>query len=148
MTMRTVRLLTLAVTVLTVNFAWANSPVNTEDNATGLYNMEEAYNSTSAMTKAELREAMKAEKSALKAEKKQMRMEKRMSKLMKMMEKKMAKKGSVGGFDDPVDKWLWFSVISFGVAIIFAFVFWPISWIFWLGGIALLVVWIIKRFGD
>lgn len=143
--MRTFRLLTLLIATFTFGTVMANDAVNTEDNVEGLVMMKDAA-SSKALTKADLKAAKKAEKQALKAEKKQIRMEKRMNKLMKFMEKRAAKK-ELGGLDDPIDKWLWYAIIGAGVAIIFSFIFWPVSTIFWIASIVALVLWIIKKFG-
>ena len=107
--------------------------------------MHDAY-SSAAMTKAEMRAAKKADKAALKAEKKQIRMEKRMAKMNAFVQKFMAKKG-LGGFDDPIDKWLWYAIIAAGAALIFSFIWWPISTVFWIGAIVLVVLWVIKKWG-
>lgn len=138
-------LLALAVFTMAGTTALASSPVNSEDNAAGTITMHDAY-SSKAMTKAEKRAAKKADKRATKAEKRSIKMEKRMAKLNDMLAKKMNKK-ALGGLDDPIDKFLWWAIIAAGAAIIFSFIFWPISTIFWIGSIVLLVLWIIKKYG-
>lgn len=138
-------LLALAVFTMSGTSALASSPVNSEDNTAGTIMMHDAY-SSKAMTKAEKRAAKKADKRATKAEKHSIKMEKRMAKLNDMLAKKMNKK-ALGGLDDPIDKFLWWAIIAAGAAIIFSFIFWPISTIFWIGSIVLLVLWIIKKYG-
>ena len=119
--------------------------VNTEDNAEGIVSMHDAY-SAKSMTKADLKAAKKADKQALKAEKKQIRQEKRMAKFNSMLNKYMAKR-SLGGLDDPIDKWLWFAIIAAAGAIIFSFFLWPVSVVLWIGSLVFLVLWILKKYG-
>jgi len=126
----------------------SNVPVNSEDNAAGTIMMDEAY-SSAAMTKAEVRAAKKADKRALKAEKRAIKMEKRMAKLNKMIAKKM-NKHQLGGFDDPIDKWVWFAIIAAAAAIIFGIIGgvfgWTLGALLWVAAIVFLVVWLIKKF--
>lgn len=123
----------------------AGNPINSEDNVAGIVSMDDAY-SSKAMTKADLRATKRADKMALKAEKKQIRQEKRMTKINNFIAKHFGN-NALGGLDDPIDKFLWWAIIAAGAAIIFSFVFWPISTIFWIGSIVLLVLWIIKKYG-
>jgi hypothetical protein len=135
----------LLVFCLAATSVIAGDPINSEDNVAGILSMDDAY-SSKAMTKAEMRATKHADKMALKAEKKQIRQEKRMVKINNFIAKHFSN-NALGGFDDPIDKFLWWAIIAFGAAIIFSFVFWPISTIFWIGSIVLLVLWIIKKYG-
>lgn len=141
----TLTIMTLLLFCMTATTVTAGNAVNSEDNVAGTISMSDAY-SAQAMTKADLREAKRADKRALKAEKKQIKMEKRMAKLNNFLMKKMEKK-ALGGLDDPIDKWLWFAIIGAGAAIVFSFFLWPVSVIFWIASITCLVLWIIKKYG-
>ena len=123
----------------------AGNPINSEDNVAGIVSMDDAF-SSKAMTKADLRATKRADKMALKAEKKQIRQEKRMTKINNFIAKHFGN-NALGGLDDPIDKFLWWAIIAAGVAIIFSFIWWPISTIFWIGSLVLLVLWIIKKYG-
>ena len=138
-------LMAFAVFTLAGSSAWASGPSNSEDNVAGTVMMSDAY-SAKAMTKAETRAAKKAAKHATKAEKRMIKMEKRMAKLNDMLAKKMNKK-SLGGLDDPIDKFLWWAIIAAAAAIIFSFFLWPVSVVLWIGSLVLLVLWIIKKYG-
>jgi hypothetical protein len=135
----------LLVFSLAATSVMAGNPVNTEDNAAGIVSMDDAY-SSKALTKADMRAVKRADKLALKTEKKQIRQEKRVTKINNFIAKHFGN-SALGGLDDPIDKFLWWAIIAAGVAIIFSFVYWPISTIFWIGSIVLLVLWIIKKYG-
>jgi len=135
----------LLVFSLAATTVMAGNPINSEDNVAGIVSMDDAY-SSKAMTKADMRAAKRADKIALKAEKKQIRQEKRMVKINNFIAKHFGN-SALGGLDDPIDKFLWWAIIAAGVAIIFSFIWWPISTIFWIGSIVLLVLWIIKKYG-
>ena len=135
----------LLVFSLAATSVMAGNPINSEDNTAGIVSMDDAF-SSKAMTKADMRVAKRADKLALKAEKKQIRQEKRMVKINNFIAKHFGN-SALGGLDDPIDKFLWWAIIAAGVAIIFSFIFWPISTIFWIGSIVLLVLWIIKKYG-
>ncbi len=122
----------------------AKNTINSEDNVAGIVSMNDAY-SANTLTKADMRAEKRADKLATKAEKKEIRTEKRMTKLNNFMMKHF-NKSALGGFDDPIDKFLWWAIIAAGAAIIFSFIYWPISTIFWIGSLVLLVLWIIKKF--
>jgi|GEM_PF-4321312 len=135
----------LLVFSLAATSVMAGNPINSEDNVAGIVSMDDAY-SSKAMTKADMRASKRADKMALKAEKKQIRQEKRMTKINNFIAKHFGN-SALGGLDDPIDKFLWWAIIAAGVAIIFSFIYWPISTIFWIGSIVLLVLWIIKKYG-
>lgn len=138
-------LVMLLVFSLAATSVLAGNPINSEDNVAGIVSMNDAY-SSKALTKADLRASKRADKMALKAEKKQIRQEKRMTKINNFIAKHFGN-SALGGFDDPIDKFLWWAIIAAGAAIIFTFIFWPISTIFWIGSLVLLVLWIIKKYG-
>jgi len=135
----------LLVFSLAATTVMAGNPINSEDNVAGIVSMDDAY-SSKLMTKADMRATKRADKMALKAEKKQIRQEKRMTKINNFIAKHFGN-SALGGLDDPIDKFLWWAIIAAGVAIIFSFIWWPISTIFWIGSIVLLVLWIIKKYG-
>ena len=85
--------------------------------------------------------------------KRMQKLEKRLEKRIKKMEAK-ADKADVD-FDDPVDKWMWFWIFSWGLALAAGFVslfalsglFGFISAAFAVFGFIALVLWLVKRFG-
>ena len=136
-------LLFLCFSMISVASYAGSKAVNSEDNRAGIVAMEE---STMTMSKAERRAAKKSEKQALKAEKRQVRAEKRMAWANRVLERKMAKNG-LGGISDPIDRWLWYAIFAAAGAIIFAFIWTPISVILWIATIVFIVLWLIKKFG-
>lgn len=136
-------LLSLCLGLFAISTYAGADKINSEDFSAGTIAMEDAAYTT--MTKAELKAAKKAEKQSLKAEKKQLRQEKRLAWANRVLEKHFAKSKSLGGLDDPIDKWLWYAIIAFGVSLIFWFIFWPVAWIFSIAALVFLILWIIKR---
>jgi hypothetical protein len=75
----------------------------------------------------------------------------------KMQASKKARKHSLNGFSDPVDKWFWIWVIGWGAGILITILsgagifsgFLGILWfsLFIIGSVAL-VIWLIKKFGN
>ena len=151
-------LFTLSLFLL-ANVSYAGNSVNTEDHPTGIVQMKDF-----TATKADL----KADKQLLKTEKQQYRAEKRMAWLSKIVNKKMAasKKKSLGGLDDPVDKFFWYWLIGWGAGILLsiiaaaaftggafsggfgaAWVLWLLAWLAWLGGSICGIIWLVKKLG-
>lgn len=66
------------------------------------------------------------------------------------------KKASGVDFNDPVDKWLWFWIFAWGIALVLQVLAWGISgwgvgwlsYLFWVAGTVCAVVWILKKFGN
>jgi len=138
-------LLVLCFGLASLSLAAGNDKaVNSEDFAAGTVSMSDM--TYEALSKAELKDAQKAEREALKMEKKQLRAEKRLNWANRVLEKKMGKKG-LGGLSDPIDQWLWFAIFAAAGALIFSFIWWPISVILWIGSIVFLVIWLLKKFG-
>ena len=78
--------------------------------------------------------------------KKQIRQEKRAAKFNALLQKFMAKK-NLGGFDDPVDKWVWYAIIAGAAAIILGFIWWPFWAIFFSAAVVFMVIWAINKWG-
>jgi Flp pilus assembly protein TadB len=79
--------------------------------------------------------------------------EKRFEKKFNKLKKKLAKKDI--DFNDPVDKWLWLWLISWGAAIVFGVIAYAgtgivilatLSWLLWLAGSVFFIIWLVKKF--
>lgn len=132
-------LLTFSICLFAMT-GYADNRMNTEDHASGIVEMKSLL-SDKAMAK--------ADKQVLKTEKQQIRAEKRMTWVSKVINKKLAKsqKKALGGLDDPVDKWFWYWAIAWGGAIIFGFLFWPITLLLLIAGSISLIIWLINKAG-
>ena len=137
-------LLILCFGLVSFSLSAGDKAVNSEDFVAGTVSMSEA--SHQALTKAELKEARMAEKQALKLEKKQLKAEKRLNWANRVLERKMGK-NSFGGVSDPIDRWAWYAIFAGAGALIFTFIWWPISTILWIAALVFLVIWLIKKFG-
>jgi hypothetical protein len=154
-------LLTLSL-ALVVTTGFAGSSVNTEDKAMGTVLMEDMM-----ADKATLKAEKQLDRQLLNAEKKQYRAEKRVAWFSKMINKKMAKSKnkSIGGLDDPVDKWFWYWLIAWGAALLVSILFWSLagagvgfysggwliagllSTLLWLGGTVCFIIWLVNKLG-
>ena len=101
--------------------------------------------------------------------KKQARQEKRMERHQKRMAKIqewLNNKGLDIDLQDPVEKWMWFWIFSWGAGLILGIIaaasitggiysgsfgiaalLGTIGWLCWLAGLAFLVIWLVKKFG-
>ena len=130
--------------------AFANGPaVNSEDFATGLVTIDEMAADKAPVSKQLTKKELRQQKRALK---KQAKMEKRMAKFQEKLQKKMNKKAV--DFNDPVDKWFWFWIFSWGAAILISLLavglvspfIWVIASLLWLFGTVSLIVWLVNKF--
>jgi hypothetical protein len=111
-------------------------------------------NAPKPITAVESKTLTKAETKAIqKLERKEVRQQKRIAMVQKMMGKNMAKKAI--DFQDPVNKWLWFAIFGFGIAIVLSILVsaggWGLWWLAYLAGIfgtVAFVIWLLKKFGD
>ena len=83
--------------------------------------------------------------------KKAAKLDKKLQKLQKKMENKIAKKSANadGGvdFSDPVDKWMWFWIFGWGLAILLGLVgLGTLGWIVGVAGTVALILWLVKKF--
>lgn len=138
--MKTQYLLLSLCMILVNNMGYAGKRFNTEDYASGIVQIEDLLSDKAFA---------KADKQLLKSEKHQIRTEKRMAWFSNVINKKLAKsqKKSLGGLDDPVDKWFWFWAIAWGGAIVFSFLFWPITLLLLIGGTICLILWLVNKAG-
>jgi len=151
-------LLTLCISLVAAT-GYAGNAVNTEDNPAGIVQVKDLM-ADKAMAK--------TDKQLLKTEKQQYRAEKRMAWFSKVINKKMAKTKhkSLGGLNDPVDKWFWYWIIGWGAGILLsiiaaaaftggafsggfgaAWVLWLLAWLAWLGGTVCGIIWLINKLG-
>ena len=91
----------------------------------------------------------------LKKQTKALKKEQRRAKRAAKYQKFMGKQGV--DFADPVEKWMWFWIFSWGGALIFtliaapisggaAWFFWFISTLLWIFGTVALVIWLVNKF--
>ena len=126
----------------------AASPIiNTEDHPSAIIEMKELIPDHHT-TRSELKGMMKEEHQLIRIEKSLVRMNK-MSHSGKHM-------NALGGLKDPIDRWFWFWIITWGVGILLTLTFGGglssatigIIWLlaFALGSVSL-VLWLLKKFG-
>lgn len=104
--------------------------------------------------KTELVKKVAAHQDVFKADiKKELRAAKKMAKAQKQMGKE---DGSSVDFSDPVQKWFWFWIFGWGVAILFSILagaagiggLWWIGYLAGIFGTVSLIIWLIKKFGG
>ena len=84
--------------------------------------------------------------------KKAKKFEEKLGKLSAKIEKKFAKKQAKVGdagvdFSDPVDKWMWFWIFGWGLAILLGLVgLGTLGWIVGVAGTVALILWLVKKF--
>ncbi len=126
----------------------ASPVINTEDHPSALIEMSEMM-PDHQLTHKELRKLNQDES-------KLVRIENHLSHLQKKLTERNARH-TLGGISDPVDKWFWIWVISWGLGILLTIIFagamagaaLGIIWLlaFGLGSVAL-VLWLVKKFGS
>ena len=82
------------------------------------------------------------------------RLEKKLNKKAAKWMKRLAKKADID-FDDPVDRWLWLWIISWGIAIVLSILGYGVggllirgtlAWLLWLAGTVFFIIWLVKKF--
>ncbi len=156
-------LLLVLCLALATSVGYAGNSVNTEDHASGIVQM-----SDKTMDHAALKAEQQHNAQLLKTEKRQYKAEKRLAWFSRMINMKMAKTKhkSLGGLDDPVDKWFWYWLIGWGAGLILtiiagaiavggafsggfgaAAVFALLGWLCWIGGTVCGIIWLVNKLG-
>jgi hypothetical protein len=133
--------------LFTQSWLFASTVINTEDHPSGLNEMSEMV--------PDHRLSQKEIKDLKGYEQRLQRIENRLGRFNKVLASGKSK-SSIGSISDPVDKWFWIWVISWGVGILLTVLFGGalagvaigIIWFlaFGLGSVAL-VLWLVKKFG-
>jgi hypothetical protein len=77
--------------------------------------------------------------------KKEFKAQKRLAKMERILKRAI-------DFNDPVEKWMWFWIFGWGIAVVLSTFLWSsvvyLPGLFWAAGTVCLIIWIVKKFGS